>query len=198
MGEVTALIALAHAGDRVASAKLFTDVYGELKRIAERQIRRIHGAPLHTTALVHEAYFRLAKPESLTMRDRAHFFAVAGRAMRQLLLDEVRARHSVKRSEHRAVSLDAEILEQGDVDALLSGDAADVYALEQALTQLAAADPALGKLVEMRFYAGLDLAEIAGLTERSERSLKRDWRKARAFLHAQLAHAPAPDRGADE
>ena len=62
----------------------------------------------------------------------------------------------------------------------------------------AAADPALGKLVEMRFYAGLDLAEIAGLTERSERSLKRDWRKARAFLHAQLAHAPAPDRGADE
>jgi RNA polymerase sigma factor (TIGR02999 family) len=131
------------------------------------------------------------------MRDREHFYAVAGRAMRQLLLDEVRARHTVKRSDHRAVSLDADMLERGSVDALLSGGAADVYALEQALTQLSAADPALGKLVEMRFYAGLDLTEIAELTERSERSLKRDWRKARAFLHAQLAHGPAPLDGQD-
>ncbi len=72
-----------------------------------------------------------------------------------------------------------------------------MYALEQALTQLSAADPALGKLVEMRFYAGLELAEIAELTERSERSLKRDWRKARAFLHAQLAHGSTPLDGQD-
>lgn len=186
LGDVTLLIARAHQGDQAANAQLFTAVYAELKRVAERQVRRVHETPMHTTTLVHEAYFRLAKHEALVMRDRAHFFAVAGRAMRQLLLDEVRARHTTKRSEDKGVPLD---LLSGDVlnaDALRTESDTDVFALDQALTQLSELDPALGQLVEMRFYAGLDLAEIAQITERSERSLKRDWRKARAFLHSIL------------
>jgi RNA polymerase sigma factor (TIGR02999 family) len=186
VGEVTALIARAHQGDNAANAQLFTAVYDELKRVAERQVRRVHEAPMHTTTLVHEAYFRLAKHEALVMRDRAHFFAVAGRAMRQLLLDEVRARHTTKRSEDKAVPLDLLSLEALSADALLTDGGAQVFALEQALRQLSEMDAALGQLVEMRFYAGLDLAEIAQITDRSERSLKRDWRKARAFLYAVL------------
>jgi RNA polymerase sigma factor (TIGR02999 family) len=192
VGEVTALIARAHQGDLAANAQLFTAVYDELKRVAERQVRRVHEAPMQTTTLVHEAYFRLAKHEALVMRDRAHFFAVAGRAMRQLLLDEVRSRHTTKRSEDKAVPLDLLSNEALSADALLTDSGAQVFALEQALRQLSEMDPALGQLVEMRFYAGLDLAEIAQITDRSERSLKRDWRKARAFLHAVLGH---PDEG---
>lgn len=189
MGDVTALIARAHQGDQAAHAQLFTAVYAELKRVAERQVRRVYEAPMHTTTLVHEAYFRLAKQEALVMRDRAHFFAVAGRAMRQLLLDEVRARHTTKRSEDKGVPLELLSLEGITPDALLTESDSQVFALEQALTQLTAMDPALGQLVEMRFYAGLDLTEIAEITERSERSLKRDWRKARAFLHAVLGQS---------
>lgn len=189
MGEVTALIVLAHQGDQAANAQLFTAVYAELKRVAGRQVRRVHETPMHTTTLVHEAYFRLAKHEALVMRDRAHFFAVAGRAMRQLLLDEVRARHTTKRSEDKAVPLDLLSVDALNADALLTQSDTQVFALEQALTQLSAMDPALGQLVEMRFYAGLDLTEIAQMTDRSERSLKRDWRKARAFLHSVLGQS---------
>lgn len=186
MGEVTALIGRAHQGDQAANAQLFTAVYAELKRVAGRQVRRMHESPMHTTTLVHEAYFRLARQEALVMRDRAHFFAVAGRAMRQLLLDEVRARHTTKRSEDKGIPLELLSIEALNADAMLTGCDTQVFALEQALQQLSAADGALGQLVELRFYAGLDLSEIAQMTERSERSLKRDWRKARAFLHAVL------------
>jgi DNA-directed RNA polymerase specialized sigma24 family protein len=112
--------------------------------------------------------------------------------MRQLLIDEVRARVAVKRSDDQAVPIEAL-----PADALAAPQSdADVLALEQALTRLHDLDAGLARLVEMRFYAGLELIEIAQLTQRSERSLKRDWRKARAFLHAQLAGGetkPAPE-----
>lgn len=188
MGEVTALIASAHAGDAVASAALFAQVYEELKRVARRQIQRLPATPMHATTLVHEAYFRLARPESLKLADRAHFFAVASRAMRQLLIDEARARHAVKRGDGNPVPLD--LLTH---DAPVPAGDDNVLALEQALQHLHALDPGLAGLVDMRFFAGLELSEIAELTDRSERSLKRDWRKARAFLHAQLATAGGDD-----
>ncbi len=182
MGEVTELISRAHHGDLDAQSLLFKKVYAELKQVASRQVRRMHNTPLHTTTLVHEAYFRLAKPEALTAKDREHFFSIAGRAMRQLLLDEVRARQSFKRSQDLAVSLD-----DASQIAIAIDPGVDVFALEQALSALEKIDLELARLVELRFYLGLELAEIAEMTERSERSLKRDWRKARAFLHAQLA-----------
>lgn len=191
MGDVTALIAGAHSGDAVASAQLFAQVYDELRRMARQQVRRLPTAGMQATTLVHEAYFRLARPESLDLNDRAHFYAVAARAMRQLLIDAARARHAVKRGDGDPLPLD-----HPSAGAMGVHSDDDVFALEQAMLQLHALDPGLASLVELRFHAGLELSEIAKLNGRSERSLKRDWRKARAFLHAQLAQAevaPAHD-----
>jgi len=185
MGDVTELIALARGGDRSASERLFAQVYRDLHRLAARQLGPAqHG--MQTTSLVHEAYFRLAKPDALVLSDRVHFFAVAARAMRQLVIDRARARLAEKRGGGRGVSLD-----EVRPDALGIESNTDVFALAQALDHLATLDPQLAQLVDMRFFAGLELAEIAELTQRSERSLKRDWRKARAFLHAQMGDTPA-------
>jgi len=190
MGEVTELIALARDGDRAASERLFAQVYRDLHRLAARQLGPAQHA-MQTTSLVHEAYFRLAKPDALVLSDRVHFFAVAARAMRQLVIDRARARLAEKRGSGRAVPLD-------DVRPEVLGIErnGDVFALAQALDHLAALDPLLAQLVDLRFFAGLELAEIAEITQRSERSLKRDWRKARAFLHAQMGDQPIADPAA--
>ncbi len=180
MGDVTELIVLARDGDASASDRLFAQVYRDLHRLAARQLGR-GKQDMGTTSLVHEAYFRLAKPDALAMNDRAHFFAVAARAMRQLVIDRARAKQAGKRGSGKAVSLD-----DAHLGALAVEDDADVFALAQAMEHLSELDPALARLVDLRFFAGLELTEIAELTQRSERSLKRDWRKARAFLHAQM------------
>jgi len=190
MGDITVLIQRACGGDHAASDQLFTALYGDLRKLAACQLGRVFGEGLHTTSLVHEAYFRLAKPEALAVVDRAHFFAVAGRAMRQLVIDHARQRQAGKRGGgDRDLPLDA-VDADGLPAALLAGLSntrdADVFALDQALQQLAKLDAQLARLVEMRFFAGMELAEIAEVLQRSERSLKRDWRKARAFLHAHL------------
>jgi RNA polymerase sigma factor (TIGR02999 family) len=182
MGEVTELIVAARGGDRDASDRLFAAVYADLHRIAEGQVARRRSDGMRATSLVHEAYFRLARPDALQLNDREHFFAVAARAMRQLVVDHARHRARDKRGGGQAaLTLD---------DALPDPDGGqrdiDVLALDQALAELAELDPDLTRLVEMRFFAGLELAEIADVTNRSERSLKRDWRRARAFLYLQL------------
>lgn len=188
MGEVTELIVAARSGDRQAADRLYAAVYADLHRIAERQVARWRGNGMQATSLVHEAYFRLARPDALQLTDREHFFAVAARAMRQLVVDHARHRAAAKRGGGQAV----ETLDDDQSDPGSFQRDADVLALDQALGQLAELDPALTRLVEMRFFAGLDLAEIAEVTGRSERSLKRDWRRARAFLHAQLGGEPGP------
>jgi len=176
MAEVTELICRARAGDKGASDRLFEAVYADLHTLAAQQLRGAGG----TTSLVHEAYFRLARPQSLAVGDRQHFFAVAARAMRQLSIDHARRRAADKRGAGVAV------IELDDVapSALARDD--DLLALDHALARLADLDPQLVQLVEMRFFGGLELEEIAALCGRSERTLKRDWRKARAFLHHQL------------
>jgi RNA polymerase sigma factor (TIGR02999 family) len=182
MGEVTELIVAARGGDRDAGDRLFAAVYADLHRIAERQVGRNAADGMRATSLVHEAYFRLARPDALQLNDREHFFAVAARAMRQLVVDHARHRAAVKRGSGQA----AATLDDAQPDSGSGGRDDDVLALDQALAHLTDVDPALTQLVEMRFFAGLDLAEIADVTGRSERSLKRDWRRARAFLHVQL------------
>ncbi len=180
MGDVTELIVQARGGDAAASDRLFAQVYRDLHLLAARQLGR--GRPdIGATSLVHEAYFRLARPDALAMNDRSHFFAVAARAMRQLVIDRARARQADKRGSGKVIALD-----DAKPNALAVSDDADVFALAQAMEQLAQVDPALARLVDLRFFAGLELAEIAEITQRSERSLKRDWRRARAFLHAQM------------
>jgi RNA polymerase sigma factor (TIGR02999 family) len=185
MGDITLLICQARAGDSNAGRQLFAELYQQLHNIASQQRRRMHAQAGHTTSLVHDVYFRLSKPESLDVRDRAHFYAVAGKAMRHLLIDRLRERDTLKHGEGQIQSFDAL-----DPDVVSGSDAllehSDLQALEQAMTQLGEVDPDLAKLVELRFYAGLTLPEIVEITERSERSLKRDWRKARAYLHAQM------------
>jgi len=187
MGDISVLIQRACGGDQLASDQLFTALYADLRKLAARQLRQVYGEGLHATSLVHEAYFRLAKPKALAVADRAHFFGVAGRAMRQLVIDHARQRQASKRGGVNNRDLPLEALDEGALTAALTDTRdIDVFALEQALQQLSKIDASLARLVELRFFAGMELAEIAEILERSERSLKRDWRKARAFLHAHL------------
>jgi RNA polymerase sigma factor (TIGR02999 family) len=187
MGDISVLIQRACGGDQAASDQLFTELYADLRKLAARQLRQVFGDGSHATSLVHEAYFRLAKPKALAVVDRAHFFGVAGRAMRQLVIDHARQRQASKRGGvNRDLPLDA-LDEAAMPVALTDTRDIDVFALDQALQQLGEIDASLARLVELRFFAGMELAEIAEILQRSERSLKRDWRKARAFLHARLS-----------
>ena len=188
MGDVTALLAAAGAGDRGAADQAFALVYDDLQRLARRQVRAAQ-AEASATSLVHEVYLRLVRPDAMQLNDREHFFALAARAMRQLIVDHARQRAAAKRGGGAVPEALEEIEERVGAHA----DAERLLGLDQALTRLAAFDRALVGLVEMRFFAGLELDEIAGLTGRSERSLKRDWRKARAILHANLDARDALD-----
>ncbi len=179
--ELTQLIQAARGGDRGAAERLFTAVYGDLHRIAAGQLRD-QPAAMATTSLVHEAYFRLAKPDSLELSDRQHFYAVAARAMRQILIDHARARLAQKRgSGVQAKDLDAA---HDVVDSKESGPS--VLALDAALQQLESLDARLATLVELRFFGGMTLDEAADAAGVSRTTVKRDWRRARAFLHAAL------------
>jgi RNA polymerase sigma factor (TIGR02999 family) len=181
MGEVTLLLAAANAGDREAGDRAFALVYADLRTLARRQVQRAAAGP-GATSLVHEVYLRLVGPASMNIHDREHFFALAARAMRQLVVDHARRHASAKRgggsAQEELDSISGQIAGPDNADRMLE--------LDQALDRLAALDPDLVRLVEMRYFAGLELTEIASVTGRSERSLKRDWRRARVVLHATL------------
>lgn len=180
-GDITALLAAARAGDRDACDRVFASVYAELRRLARRQ--RWHAGGYHTletTALVHEAYLKLAGNLGWSSNDRMHFFALAARAMRQILVDHARHRRRDKRGGG------AEHVELDNAELGVVREAEELLALDQALERLGEVDPELVRLVEWRFFAGLTLEEIASEVGVSERTLKRDWRAAKAFLHAQL------------
>jgi RNA polymerase sigma factor (TIGR02999 family) len=186
-GDVTALLAAVRAGDAAAGRALFEIVYSDLKRVARRQLGG-GGATLSTTALVHEAFLRLARPGALAQNDRAHFFAVASRAMRQILVDHARRKSADKRG-GGALALE---LDEGRV-AAADGRADEMVALDAALERLEALDERLARVVELRFFGGLTLEEVAGALAVTERTVNRDWRKARAFLYREIAGEPAPD-----
>jgi RNA polymerase sigma factor (TIGR02999 family) len=183
VGDVTALLHAAHAGDSSANEALFRIVYGDLKRIARRQLgRRDAAATLTTTALVHEAYLRLARPGSLDLNDRTHFFSLAARAMRQILVDHARKRTAEKRG-GGALALE---LDEGRVG--VADDRADVLvALDDALAKLECVDERLARLVEWRFFGGMTFEEAAVGSGVSDRTLKRDWKRAKAFLYRELS-----------
>jgi RNA polymerase sigma factor (TIGR02999 family) len=159
---------------------LFALVYHELHRIARSQ-RRAAGSPvtLDTTALVHEVYLKLhAVPEAKSI-DRAHFLSLAARAMRQVLGDHARGRSRLNRGGPKSIT--------GVHDDIgLGGDIVDLVALDDALSRLSAFDMRAGQLVEWRIFGGLDIAQIARLQGLTERTVFRDWRRARAFLVQQL------------
>jgi len=177
-GEVTQILASLRAGDHDALDRLFPLVYGELRVLARRQLRR--GAPgdtLQATGLVHEAYLKLASADALNAESRGHFFAIAARAMRQVLVDQARARHAQKRGGGWLRTT----LNDGH-DAVDLG-ASDFLALTEALDEL---DPRQRQVVDYRFFAGLEEQEIAAILGISERTVRREWVKARAWLFRSL------------
>ena len=180
--EVTALLQRARAGDGQALGDAYAAVYEELKRAARLQLRRGRG-PLETTALVHEAYLKLIGrgTGAAQFDDRAHFFAYAASAMRSVVVDYARQRLAQKRGGdlHRVTDLPE------DIEGGLRLDE-DMLGLDTALNRLASVDERLAQVVEMRYFAGLSELEIAALLKRSERSVRRDWQKARMFLLASL------------
>ena len=185
--EITRLLAAVRDGDRAASDALFASVYRELHRLAHAQLaaRGRPGETLDTTALVHEAYLRLAQPAGLSAEDRAHFFNLAARVMRHVVVDYARQRDAAKRSgEVVRIEVGGPREPAAEADARLTED---LLALDASLERLEAESPRLARLVELRFFAGLSFAEIGEVQGLAERTAKRDWRKARAFLLAELS-----------
>ena len=181
-GDVTRLLAAWRGGDLSAPRDLFTLLYGHLRGLARAQLaRRRPGPTLSATALVHEAYLKLVHGQRLAVSDRRHFYAVAAKAMRQILLDHARRRGALKRGAGAArVTLDEAMMS-------LDSEAADVIALDAALSRLEAVDPPLSRLVELRFYGGLSIEETAEALGVSPRTAKREWQKARLFLYHRLS-----------
>lgn len=179
--DITALVQAAGNGDVSARDALFTLLYDELKRVARKQLRGASSQTLNTTGLVHEAYLKLAAPGSLNLQGRKHFFVLAAKAMRQIVIDHARARAAGKRGSGaaHAVTL-SDAIEQPAQE--VAPD--KLLELDRALTTLEASQPRLSGLIELRFFTGLELAEIAAMQEVSERTLNRDWRRARAELYA--------------
>lgn len=186
-GEITALLAAFRDGDRGALDRLLPLVYTDLRERAHYQLaRRRPGDTLSTTALVHETYLKLIGSAKQSYADRVHFFAVASRAMRQILVDYARRRTAAKRDGGRAVSLDAEMVADPQ-------RAQELIALDEALAQLEQLDERLAKTVELRFFGGLSVEETAEALGVSPRTVKRDWRTARAFLFQAVQDGPSRD-----
>ena len=177
--EVTRLLQRARDGDARALGDAYAAVYEELKRAARLQLRRGRG-PLDTTVLVHEAYLKLAGSAPLEVNDRHHLLALSARAMRQVLVDQARNAQALKRGNGQgAVTLTASIA---------SGEQAvvEVLALDELLGALQKVDARAAQIVELRYFGGYEEEEIAGMLGISYRTVRRDWRKARAFLLAEL------------
>ena len=178
---LTDLLNAARSGDQDASRQVYELVYAELKRAARGALRRATPADTLTpTALVHEVFVRFSEHASAPVRDRSHFYALAARAMRQILVDQARRRGAAKRGGQAYVTdLDSALTLQDD-------DSQRALELDVALTSLEARDPDLARLVEWRFFAGMNFQQMAQLSGRSERSLRRDWELARVYLQRRL------------
>jgi RNA polymerase sigma-70 factor (ECF subfamily) len=177
----TDLIETAEHGDATALDQLFPRVYDELRMLARRRLadEQRHDT-LQTTALVHEVYLRLVDDTRVTERGRAYFFAAASRAMRQILVDRARRRLAIKRGDGaELVSLDEE---QAAVDAY----AVELVELDDALTRLAERSPRHARVVELRYFAGLNVERTAEVLGVSPRTVKSDWAMARAWLFSEL------------
>ena len=179
---VTALLLAWGQGDRAALDQLVPVVYDELRRRAERAMRRQPpGHTLQATALVHEAYLRLVDQQRVAWQSRAHFFGVAAKAMRRILIDHARARQAAKRG---GAASPLTLGSAGEVAA--EQPSVDVLALDEALTRLAALDPQKSQLVELRYFTGLGIEETAEVLGISPATVKREWNAARAWLKREL------------
>lgn len=182
--DITLLLRRVEAGDRAAFDEMIQRVHEELRLIARRQLRRNRQVSLHTTDLLNEAFLRLVQAEAPQWKDRSHFFAVASIAMRRILVDRARRKLAQKRRADRdAVPLD----DVGPVAVDDSVDPTELLALDEALERLRRSDEHLVRVVECKYFGGLTFDEMAVVFGRHERTLRADWRRARAWLHRELA-----------
>ena len=181
---VTALLLNWARGDKAALDRLVPLVYDELRRVARARLKGERGDALQTTALIHEVYLRLVDLDRMTIHSRAHFFAIAARLMRQILVDHARRRLAGKRGGGiTMVGLD-------DVSVAANTPVVDVLALDEALEQLSSQDERLCRVVELRFFAGLNLDETAVALDVSVATVEREWALAKAWLYKRLSLRP--------
>jgi RNA polymerase sigma factor (TIGR02999 family) len=180
--DVTRLLREWAAGNAAALEQLTPAIYAELHRRAHNYMKNErHGHTLQATALVHEAWLRLADVSTANWKDRAHFFAIAAQTMRHILVDAARARHRVKRGGSAArVDFD-------QIPDLWSGRDRDLIAIDDALQALAEVDPRKAQVIELRFFGGLSVEETAEVLKVAEQTILRDWRLARAWLLREIS-----------
>ena len=179
---VTELLRNWSDGDKQAQEKLFQIVYNELHRQAARYLQHEHpGLSLQTTDLIHEAYLRLIDQQHVEWQNRLHFFGIAAQVMRRVLVDHARSRQAAKRG-GSAIRLPLD-----EAMAVLPELDLDFVALDEALVKLAELDPQQGQIVDLRFFSGLSVEETAKVLDVSERTVKRDWNVAKAWLRRELS-----------
>lgn len=179
---VTLMLHRLRTGDREALAQLVPLVYGELKTLASRQRRKVPAhETLNTTALVHEAFIKLTGGESREFRDRCHFFGAAATAMRHLAVDYARRKRAARRGGGQ-VDLQIDEIQLGVPDRTET-----VLAIDEALSRLAEQDSRMARVVECRFFGSMTEEETAAALGVTDRTVRRDWTKARAWLHAELS-----------
>ena len=184
---VTQLLEKFDPGDRHAGEELFADVYTELRAIAARYLHRERkNHTLQPTALVHEVYLKLVGQTRVDWQGRAHFLAFAAQTMRQILVDHARRHRAAKRGGDRhRITLDDNLVVESNRDV-------DLLALEDALTKLTKLDPRQAQMIELRFFGGLSIAEVAKVMGMSQRSVEREWTMVRAWLRRELSRSDLP------
>jgi RNA polymerase sigma-70 factor (ECF subfamily) len=188
-GELTQLLVDCGNGDKAALDKLMPLVYGELRRLAHHYMRRERpGHSLQTTALINEAYLRLIDYRKMQWQDRAHFFAVAAQLMRRILVDSARSRRDAKRGGG------VQKLPLDEAAAVSQEKSAEVIAVDDALKDLAALDPRKSQIVELRYFGGLNIEEIAEVLGISPTTVQRQYRIAKAWLRQAVQEASVPPR----
>lgn len=180
--ELTTLLNAAARGDSEAASEAMTRLYGDLRQLAHSRLRRSgEFTLLNTTSLVHEVYLRLEQTTALHFVDRKHFFSYASKAMHAIVVDLVRAQLAERRGGGAPhVTLDTSVADA------VSAEDCEVLRVHEALAELAEMDPRLGQVVEMRYFGGFSDAEIADGLGVTERTVRRDWQKARLLLHVAL------------
>jgi RNA polymerase sigma-70 factor, ECF subfamily len=184
---VTQLLEKFDPRDRPAAEQLFADVYAELRALASRYLRRERkDHTLQPTALVHEVYLRLVGQTPVDWQGRAHFLAIAAQAMRQILVDHARQKKAAKRGGDRhRIALHDDLVAESSRDV-------DLLALEDALARLTKLDPCQAQMIELRFFGGMTIAEVAKVMGMSKRSVEREWTMVRAWLRRELSETDTP------
>ena len=184
--EVTGLLLAWSNGEPAALEELMPVVYEELRRLARHYMNReSENCTLQTTALIHEAYLKLIDQNRVKWQNRAHFFAVSAQLMRRILVDLARKRHAQRRGGF------AQKLSLDDAPTLAHSPAREVVAVDEALTALAALDPQKSRVVELRFFGGLSIEETAEVLKISPATVMREWKRAQAWLYAEISRQNA-------